>query len=120
METAQGKDLRDMRVLHTCPDPDRWLLTHPRGSLLVDLAGEGELLDGPAAFVPGGAWIVAADGEGVLHLRDPAGAERGTWDPGFRRFGALVVGPGREIYASSRHYIRRLPWPEGWPAPDAG
>lgn len=119
LESPQGPDLRDMRCLLSSPNPDRWLLTHDGGTRLLDLRddGPGESFPGPAAFVPGSPWLVFADGDGVLQLRDEAGEELGRVDPGFGRFGALAIGPGLELLASSRHYIRRLGWPEDWPVP---
>jgi hypothetical protein len=119
-ELAQGPDLRDMRGLLASSSPDRWLLVHGAGTLLVELAGDGASHPGPAAFVPGTGWLVVADGDGVVHLRDEAGDLQGRFDPGFGRFGALTVAPGPELLAASRHYIRRLGWPEGWPDPKKG
>jgi hypothetical protein len=119
-ELAQGPDVRDMRGLLPSPSPDRWLLVHDGGSLLLDLTGDATVLPGPASFVPDTGWLVAADGDGVLNLQDDAGRVQGRFAPGFGRFTALAVGPGPELLAASRHYIRRFGWPDGWPAPSRG
>lgn len=121
-EAGVRPDLRDMGPLlaSTRPGSRRWMLTHSRGALVLDLGADsaaGEDLGGAAAFVPGTDWLVRVDDDLGLVLRDPDDEEQAAEVPVRGRIRALAVAPGPVLFVGARHYIRRWAWPEGWPVP---